>query len=104
MKSKFDTIIDDIHAEYCSACKKHPHWPTKPVDAVAILNEEAGESIEALINLYGGVVDLVAKVMLCSKKSLEYQYNEGGTIEDLKKELIQTGAMAIRCLINLKEK
>ena len=82
MKTKFDTIIDDIHEEYCRACKKWPEWPDDIIHAVAIMAEESGEATRA---------------------SLNYIY-ENGTLEDLKKELIQTGAMVIRCLINLKEK
>lgn len=82
MKTKFDTIIDDIHAEYCSACKKHILWPEDIIHQVAIMQEEAGEATRA---------------------SLNYVY-ENGSLEDLRKELIQTGAMVIRCLINLKEK
>ena len=82
MKNKFDTIIDLIHDEYCSACKKHPHWPEDIIHAVSIMNEESGESIRAALN---------------------YVYEEGN-LDDLKKELIQTGAMAVRCLINLREK
>ena len=80
--NKFDSIIDDIHAEYCSACKKWPEWPTDLIHQVAIMQEEAGEATRA---------------------SLNYVY-ENGSLEDLRKELIQTGAMVVRCLINLKEK
>ena len=82
MKSKFDTIIDDIHEEYRSACKAHPLWPEDIIHQVAIMQEEAGEATRA---------------------SLNYVY-ENGSLEELRKELIQTGAMVVRCLINLKEK
>lgn len=80
--NKFDSIIDLIHEEYCRACKIHKTWPDDIIHAVAIMQEESGEATRA---------------------SLNYIY-ENGTIDDLKKELIQTGAMVIRCLINLKEK
>lgn len=83
MKTKFGAILNDIHKEYWNACKKHPYWPEDLIHQIAIMQEESGEAI---------------------REALRYQYNEGGTIEDLKKELIQTGAMVIRCLINLKEK
>ena len=83
LKSKFDSIIDDIHDEYCRACKKWPSWPDDLIHQLAILIEESGEAM---------------------REALRYQYDEGATIEDLRKELIQTGAMAIRCLINLREK
>lgn len=82
MKSKFDTIIDLIYDEYCSACKIHKKWPEDIIHAVSIMTEESGESIRAALN----------------------HIYEGGSLEDLKKELVQTAAMCVRCLINLKEK
>lgn len=82
-KTKFDSIIDDIHEEYCRAIKKWPEWPTDLIHQVAIMIEESGESM---------------------RDALRYQYDEGATLDDLRKELIQTGAMVVRCLINLKEK
>ena len=82
-KTKFDSIIDDIHSEYCRACKKWPKWPDDLIHQVAIMIEESGESM---------------------RDALRYQYDEGATLDDLRKELIQTGAMVVRCLINLKEK
>ena len=81
MKNKFDKIIDDIYHEYCSACKIHPVWPDDIIHAVSIMNEESGESIRAALN---------------------YVYEEGN-LDDLKKELIQTAAMCVRCLINIKD-
>lgn len=80
--NRFDSIIDLIHEEYCRACKKHQFWPEDIIHQVAIMQEEAGEATRA---------------------SLNYVY-EDGSLEELRKELVQTGAMVIRCLINLKEK
>lgn len=58
---------------------QHPVFPTDPIHAVAIMEEESGEAIRA---------------------ALQFVY-EDGSIEALKKEIIQTGAMSLRCLINL---
>jgi hypothetical protein len=58
---------------------KHPRWPDDKIHAVSIMNEEAGESIRAALN----------------------HVYAGEDIEELRNELIQTGAMCIRCLINL---
>jgi hypothetical protein len=58
---------------------KHPGWPTDIVHAVAIMMEEAGEAMQAALDVY---------------------YKDGDR-EQLKKELAQTGAMAMRCLLHL---
>lgn len=66
-------------AELRAAELKHPCWPDDIVHAVAILVEESGEAM---------------------KEALDVTY-KGKSTDDLKKELAQTGAMAIRALINL---
>jgi len=75
-----DTAMSQIVDEYYSACKQHPHWPTDIVHQTAIMMEEAGESI---------------------REALRIEYKEGACLDDLKKEVIQTGAMCLRLLINL---
>lgn len=82
MKSKFDTIIDLVHEEYCRACKIHPKWPSNVVEALAIIAEESGEA---------------------TKAGNEYHHNEGGTFEEIEKEVIQMLSTGFRFLIN-KEK
>ena len=59
---------------------KHPEFPTDIIHMLAIMNEEAGEAIRA---------------------GLIYHY-EGGKIDDVELELLQTAAMCLRCLKNLK--
>lgn len=73
-------IYHDIEAEKLRAEKQHPYWPEDIIHAVSIMNEEAGESIRAALN---------------------YMYHDG-TMQELKEELIQTGAMVVRCLENLE--
>ncbi|MCI0492947.1 MAG: hypothetical protein L0Z07_08425, partial [Planctomycetes bacterium] len=73
------SVIEHIFTELRRAEAKHPSWPTDPIHAVGILVEEAGESMQAAI---------------------DYVY-AGGSLEDIKTELAQTGAMAIRALIHL---
>lgn len=77
--NKFDSIIDDIHQEYCRACKKHPKWPKNVVEALAIIAEESGEAIKA---------------------GNEYHHDEGGTFEEIEKEVIQMISTGFRFLIN----
>lgn len=73
--------INDMLIELIRAENLHPVWPEDVVHQVAILNEEAGEAMRAALRSY---------------------YNEGGTVEQVRTELIQTGAMAIRALIHLE--
>lgn len=72
-------LLDLIAEEVARAEAKHPTWPTDPIHGVAVLAEEAGEAVKA---------------------ALQLKY-EGGSLEDLVKELVQTGAMAVRFLENL---
>lgn len=69
-----------IFIELRRAEEKHPGWPDDPIHAVAIMVEEAGEAIQAAIDVY---------------------YNNRRS-DDLKKELAQTGAMAIRALLHME--
>lgn len=71
--------ISQINDELAAAEKKHPTWPTDIIHASAILNEEAGELTQAAI---------------------DYHYDIG-SLEAIRREAAQVGAMAIRVLINL---
>lgn len=73
------TAITQIKEELAAAEKKHPTWPTDTVHASAILNEEAGELTQAAI---------------------DYHYHNG-SLEKVRREAAQVGAMAIRVLIGL---
>ena len=73
--------VDAMLQELERAKAKHPHWPTDIVHQVAIMVEEAGESLRAALN---------------------HAY-EGGSFEEVRREVIQSGAMAIRVLINLEK-
>lgn len=52
-KSLFSILTEDdalfIHAEVARALRKFPEWPTDPLHAVAVLNEEVGELNKALL-------------------------------------------------------
>ncbi|WP_406903124.1 nucleoside triphosphate pyrophosphohydrolase family protein [Serratia marcescens] len=71
--------ITQIREELNAAENKHPTWPTDAVHATAILNEEAGELTQAAI---------------------DFHYHNG-SLEKVRREAAQVGAMAIRVLINL---
>jgi predicted transcriptional regulator len=60
----------------------HPSWPTDHIHQAAIVAEEAGELVRAALN---------------------HTYH-GEDAEEMRKEAIQTGAMAIRFLVNLPNK
>ena len=74
--------VDAMLQELERAKAKHPVWPTDIVHQVAIMVEEAGEALRAVLN----------------------SAYEGGNIEEVRREVIQTGAMAIRVLMNLEGK
>lgn len=77
--TKQDEIVKAILAEVYRAETIHPHWPKDPIHASAIVCEESGELIRA---------------------SLQLEY-EGGNIDELRKEAIQTAATCVRLLKNL---
>jgi hypothetical protein len=78
---KLTTAIDEIKHELEKATTQHPYWPDDIIHQVSIMNEEAGESIRAALNCV----------------------YHGDSFDDILKELVQTGAMVLRCLINLQE-
>lgn len=69
----------EIESELQRAEKKHPIFPQDMFKQLAIMQEEAGEVTKAV---------------------LHYHY-ENGTMEHVRKELIQTAAMCMRMLQNI---
>lgn len=72
-------IFEVIDAEVERAESKHPDYPKDMYKQLAIMQEEAGEVTKAV---------------------LHYEY-EFGSLNDVKKELIQTAAMCVRMLKNI---
>ena len=58
---------------------KHPNYPVDEFRQVAIINKEAGEITKAVL----------------------HYYYENGSLENIKKKLIQTAAMCMRMLENM---
>jgi hypothetical protein len=71
-----DMIMSEFKTELKSAKEKYPTFVTDIVHAVSIMSEESGESTQAALNLV----------------------YHGGNVNDLRKELIQTAAMCVRCI------
>ena len=71
-------LIDIVYEVY-RAEAKHPQWPDDVIHAVAIVAEESGEAVRAALN---------------------HVYH-GGSIDEVRIELVQTAAMCIRMLNNL---
>lgn len=65
-----------IEAELARAKALHPNWPTDLIHQAAIMAEEAGEAVRAALNV---------------------TYH-GGSIEDVRTELVQTAAMCLRMM------
>lgn len=72
--------ITKIIEELKSAEKKFPGFPRDVVHCAAILAEEAGEVV---------------------KSALDYYYGRSDNQEELRKEIAQTGAMALRFLLRM---
>lgn len=67
--------------ELCRAMDLHPVWPTDLIRQVALVAEESGEAVRAANN----------------------HVYDGESLDHVKTELIHTGAMCIRMLVNLPE-
>lgn len=70
-----------IEQELAKATAKFPTWPVRGIDAAAIVAEECGELQQA---------------------ALQATY-EGGSVEAVRKEAVQTVAMAMQFLLNLPD-
>lgn len=77
-----EEIIKKITDELERAEALHPDYPNDIYKQLAIITEESGE---------------------VAKSVLHYEY-EGGSLQDIKDELVQTAAMCIRMLKNLPKK
>lgn len=83
LNSELDRLqkYTEIDKEYIRAENKHPDFPNDIFIQLAIMQEEAGEVTKAV---------------------LHYSY-EGGSLQDIKDELIQTAAMCVRMLESLNK-
>lgn len=72
-------IVSEILRELERAETIHPTWPRDPVHQAAVMVEEAGETMQAALDFY---------------------YHDK-PLDRIRVEAIQTGAMAIRLLLNL---
>lgn len=79
--SGLDKIIDEVKAEMARAVTKFPTWPTDPLHAASVLGEEYGELTKAILETI-------------------YEYPKS-TEKDVRKEAIQTAAMALRFLLSI---
>lgn len=78
-----DKVAAEIQAEIDRAVRKFPLWPTDPLHALAVLGEEYGE---------------LTKVVL----QMTYEPHKAGcSIHEVRKEAIQTAAMALRFVMSL---
>ncbi|MCK5617455.1 hypothetical protein KAR91_87135 [Candidatus Pacearchaeota archaeon] len=73
--------MNELQKELERAEKQHPHWPKDIIHQVSIMNKEAGETIRAALN----------------------NMYENGKLEEVQKEVIQTGAMCLRILKNIEK-
>lgn len=80
---KMYKIMTDILKAHLEALEKHrDDWPDDVIYMTAIMAEEAGEAIQAANNAV----------------------HDGASLEPLRRELAQTAAMCIRCLVHLEDR
>lgn len=78
---KASDVMNSVFIELERAIAKFPTWPTDPLHAIAVLGEEFGE---------------------LTKDVLQMTYEPGKTnAENVRKEAIQTAAMALRFVASL---
>lgn len=81
MSQAIDQALTDIICELTKATLKFPQWPTDPLHALSVLGEEFGE---------------------LNKEMLQMVYEPHKTsFEEIRKEAVQTAAMAIRLYMSL---
>lgn len=78
-----EEAIEEAQAEIGKAMRKFPTWPSDPLHALAVLGEEYGELNKAVLQL-------------------TYEpHKEGSGAAQVRKEAIQTAAMALRFVMGL---
>lgn len=83
MANPINEAVDEVTEELFRATKKFPTWPTDPIHAAAVLGEEFGELMQA---------------------TLEHTYEpDKSSFDDVRKEAIQTAAMALRFVLSLDD-
>lgn len=77
------TIIEEILMEVKRATTKFPTWPNDPLHALAVLGEEFGE---------------------LTKEVVQFTYEpHKSSVDEVRKEAIQTAAMAFRFAMSIDE-
>lgn len=79
--TQLDGLLVAIIDELIAAEDQYPNWPTNLVEQAAIVIEEAGELLQAANNIHHSQKD--------------------STAHDLRREAVQTAAMAIRFALNI---
>lgn len=80
-----DEALNSILEEYDRASTAIPSWPIDPIHAASVVTEEAGELLQAANDSY-----------------YPAHNHNGPTYERMRKEAIQTAAMALRFLVGLE--
>lgn len=95
-----ERAIDLVMKELHRAEAKHPGWPVDRLRQVAIIVEEAGEALQAALNIIETEETLVRQVPQ-TDKAIKVNYEWMVKLEeDLEAEVASTAAMALRWLMN----
>jgi len=100
---KVAQALELILTELRKAEEKHPGWPTDPCRRMMIIAEESGEAVQAVLSLVELEEQQHRDIERFGRSQLDYlalRIQEGKTVH----EVAQTGAMALRWLINYRSK
>jgi NTP pyrophosphatase (non-canonical NTP hydrolase) len=78
---RLQSVLDDVLREHAAALRKFPSWPTDPLHAVAVVQEEVGELTQAVLQT----------IYEPAKSNPSH----------VAKEAVQAAAMALRFLVGL---
>jgi len=102
---RVNEALDLISRELKRAETKHPAWPEGRLRQAAIVAEEAGEVLRAALNIVEFEEKIVGEIERYrdSKFDITLDYNCLERMEEeLIAEVVQTGAMAMRFLLNYR--
>ena len=92
--------IDRVLKELARAEAKHPRWPADRLRQVVIMVEEAGEALQAALNIIEAEESLMEPPKMTGYE-VTLAYNKMARLEEnLEDEVVSTAAMALRWLLN----
>lgn len=93
-EQRLRSIYEDILTQLRKAEEKHPKWPSDPIRQIAVVIEEAGETLQAVLNLVEYREKFAEGQLFTDEEFATYKELEA----KIEKEALHTGAMVFRFL------